>query len=91
MTARSERDWTIAQMQYRDPCPVSALHPAGWEHRCERYVVETPLKSTASDAVERWLDADPSRRENLHAVNYYPRNYVDMARSLRASGRVIRP
>ncbi len=76
-------------MQYRDQVPVSAEHPAGWSSRCERYVVYEPLKSDAEKTVEAWLDADLSRRQDLHAVHYYPRNYVDMAYSLRLQGRVI--
>lgn len=87
---RSDRDWTIAQMLYRDPAPVSPEHPAGWTHRCEKYVVGCPLKSGAETLVAAWLDADPARREHLHVVRYYPRNYVDMARQLRAEGREIR-
>ncbi len=88
---RSDRNWTIVQILYRDPCPVTADHPAGWEHRVEKYVVDTPLKSEAQEIVERWLDDFPSQRENLHKVHYYPRNYVDMADDLRARGRVISP
>jgi hypothetical protein len=85
-TGRNTRDWTIAQMLYRDPVPD---HPARWAHRCEKYVVECPLKSGAETLVAAWLDAVPARREHLHVVHYYPRNYVAMARQLRAEGRVI--
>ena len=88
-TPRQGRDWTIAQMLYRDPVPASDMHPAGWRHRCEKYVVESPFKSEAAALVASWLDADPARREYLHAVHYYPRNYVAMARQLRTEGRVI--
>jgi hypothetical protein len=42
--SRSDRDWTIAQLHYRDPDLTS---PSGWRHRCERYVVSSPFKSEA--------------------------------------------
>ncbi len=86
MTAR---DWTIVQMFYRDRCPVDATHPLGWESRCEKYVVETGLKSLAVPEVEAWLDADLVRRDGLHEVHYYPRSYVAEAKQLRAAGRWI--
>ncbi len=87
--SRSDRNWTIVQMLYRDPRPVTVEHPCGWEHRAERYVVDTPLKSEAQEIVERWLNANQSQWKDLHEINYYPRNYVDMADDLRARGRVI--
>ena len=86
---RSDRNWTIVQMLYRNQCPVTAGHPCGWAHRAEKYVVDTPLKSEAEKIVERWLDDDETRRWDLHEIHYYPRNYVDMANDLRARGRVI--
>ncbi len=87
--SRRDRNWTIVQMYYRDPEPVSAAHPSGWSHRCEKYVVYEPLKSDAERLVESWLNGDPSRRENLYAVHYYPRNYVDIEHDLRLRGRII--
>lgn len=78
-------------MLYRDPRPVTPQYPAGWSYRCEQYVVNHPLKSEAKVTVQDWFDADRTRLENLHAVHYYPRNYVDDARRLRAAGRVIGP
>lgn len=83
------RDWTVVSFHYRDPVPVSESHPGGWMSRCERWLAETGLKSEAAVLVDVWLDAHPERGEHLHSVNYYPRNYVDMARQLRAAGRVI--
>lgn len=85
----TQRDWTIVQMLYRDPCPVTEATPAGWTHRQEQYVVNEPLKSEAEVIVKRWLEAHPSHAVNLSEVNYYPRNYIDSARYLRAAGRVI--
>lgn len=86
---RSERDWTIVAILYRDPCPVDPWHPAGWKSRCEKYIVNRPLKSEAEDIVAGWFAADRTRLKNLDEVHYYPRNYVDDARRLRAAGRVI--
>jgi hypothetical protein len=86
---RSDRDWTIVQMLYRDPCAVYDTHPRGWEHRQEKYVVNDPLKSKAEVIVARWLEAHPEYAANLHEVNYYPRNYIVEARELCAAGRVI--
>lgn len=77
------------QIFYRDPCPVDQWHPGGWESRCEKYIVNKGLKSEAEDVVAGWFAADRSRLANLDEVYYYPRNYVDDARRLRAAGRVI--
>lgn len=87
--SRSGRNWTIVQLLYRNPRPVTAEHPAGWAHRAEMYIVDTPLKSEAQEIIEHWLDDDETRRRNLHKIHYYPRNYVDIADDLRARGRVI--
>ena len=87
--SRSDRNWTIVAIFYRDPVPVDHLHPGGWKHRCEKYVVYEPLKKDAERIVEAWLHEDSSRRVNLHSITYYPRNYVDMERDLSARGRII--
>ena len=87
--SRRDRNWTIVQMLYRDPVPVSERHPAGWTHRREKYVVMNGLKSRAEAVVEGWLSTYPSRREHLHEVHYYPRNYAGDYRALVAAGRVL--
>jgi hypothetical protein len=89
VTPRSERNWTIVSLHYRDPRPVSERHPAGWTARCERYVVYAPLKSEAERIVGAWLNGNPEQARHLDDISYYPRNYVDMERALRADGRVI--
>ncbi len=86
---RSDRNWTIVQILYHDPCPISDTHPCGWEHRQEKYVVYEPLKSDVEKIVEAWLHEDSSQRVNMHVIHYYPRNYVDLERSLRLQGRII--
>lgn len=91
MTRRSQRNWTIVQILYRDPCPVSPTHPGGWSSRCEKYVVDTPLKSEAKIIVGKWLNQSPILlKKNLHEIHYYPRTYVDQERALRAQGRIIK-
>lgn len=89
--SRSDRDWTIVHISYRDSCPVTDRTPRGWRHRLERYVVNRPLKSEVDIIVAAWFAADRTRLIDLRCVNYYPRNYVDEARELRAAGRVIGP
>lgn len=87
--SRRDRDWTIVAIHYRDPRPVSLEYPAGWKYRCEKYIVNQPLKSEAEAIVGRWLDEHWLRSAHLHEICYYPRNYADDARQLRAAGRVI--
>lgn len=86
---RQDRNWTIVAMMYRDPVPVDDMHPGGWEHRCEKYVVLNGLKANAEQAVARWLSENPEHVDYLASVHYYPRNYVDDYRALTAAGRVI--
>jgi len=89
LMARSDREWTIVQMLYRDPKPVSPQYPAGFKSRSEAWVVPVGLKSHALVAVARWFAEDQSRGRNLHEVHFYPRNYADQYRALTAAGRVI--
>lgn len=90
VTERSDRNWTIVQMIYRDSRPVDERHPAGWATRCERFVVMTPSRAHAKCHVMAWLDH--GGRETYgepHEIYYYPRNYVTLRDSLTAAGRVI--
>lgn len=87
---RSERNWTIVQIIYHDPCDVTDATPMGWKSRVEKYVVETGLKSEAESIVGSWLSCEPlTRIKHLYEIHYYPRNYVDQADQLRCDGRVI--